>query len=87
MIDSRQLPNIITGGRKKRVKTMRRHGKKRGGGIFDYDLLTGETYNKNAVHSINSSSGTQNTMHKIMGTPQEVGPNLKIDSLPSKAMV
>jgi hypothetical protein len=62
-------------------------GKKRGGGIFDYDLLTGETYNQNAVQSLNTSSGTQNTMHKIMGTPQEAGPNLRIDGLPSKAMV
>lgn len=88
MIDSRQLPNIITGGRKKRVKSMRRRSKKfGGGGLFNYDLLTGETYNQNAVQSINASSGTQHSVYKAMGMPQELGPTIKMDGLPSKALV
>ena len=101
IIDSRGLPNMKTGGKRKRSNgNLKRSGKRRtskrqlntgrklkGGGIFNYDLLTGESHNQNAVQSLNTSSGTQNGAYKLMGIPQERGPTLSMDGLPSKGLV
>lgn len=94
IIDSRGLPAIKMGGRRsrsrkntKRSRRMRQNKRISGGGIFNYDLLTGETYNNNAVHSINSSSGTENTLHKVSGLPQSTGPNLAAKTMPDTALV
>lgn len=87
IIDSRGLPNFKIGGRRKRSKRRKSNKRMNGGGIFNYDLLTGETYNNNAVQSINSSSGTQNTAYKLSGLPQEMGPNLGYKSMPDTALV
>jgi hypothetical protein len=77
------------GGKKRKLskKFMRSLKKKKGGSIFNYDLLTGNTYQDNAVRSINSSSGTQNTLGKIIGNPQETGPILSYQKLPSDALI
>lgn len=101
IIDARGLPNMKTGGKRKRSNgNLKRSGKRsaskrqlntgrklKGGGIFNYDLLTGESHNQNAVQSLNTSSGTQNGAYKLMGIPQERGPTLSMDGLPSKGLV
>jgi hypothetical protein len=105
IIDSRGLPNIKVGGKRKSSNGKRKlsNGKRsrkynggrklnsrrklNGGGIFNYDLLTGESHNQNAVQSLNASSGTQNGAYKLMGIPQERGPTLSMDGLPSKGLV
>lgn len=100
IIDARGLPNMKTGGKRKRSNGSGKRNKKRsigrklntgrklkGGGIFNYDLLTGESHNQNAVQSLNASSGTQNGAYKLMGIPQERGPTLSMDGLPSKGLV
>jgi hypothetical protein len=61
--------------------------KKKGGSIFNYDLLTGASFQDNAVQSINTSSGTQNTLDKVMGIPQETGPTMAYNRMPDSALV
>jgi hypothetical protein len=78
--------NWVGGKNRKLSKKILRKMKK-GGSIFNYDLLTGNTYQDNAVRSINSSSGTQNTLGKIIGNPQETGPILSYQKLPSDALI
>ena len=75
------------GGKKRKLSKKLLRKMKKGGSIFDYDLLTGNTYQDNAVRSINSSSGTQNTLGKILGHPQETGPILSYQKLPSDALI
>jgi hypothetical protein len=80
------------GGKKRRLskKFMRKlkmEMKKKGGSIFNYDLLTGASFQDNAVQSLNTSSGTQNTLDKIMGTPQETGPTMSYNRMPDSALV
>jgi hypothetical protein len=80
------------GGKKRRLskKFMRKlkmEMKKKGGSIFNYDLLTGASFQDNAVQSINTSSGTQNTLDKIIGNPQETGPTMSYDKMPDSALV
>jgi hypothetical protein len=59
----------------------------KGGSIFNYDLLTGASFQDNAVQSLNTSSGTQNTLDKIVGNPQETGPTLSYNRLPDSALI
>lgn len=59
----------------------------KGGSIFNYDLLTGASFQDNAVQSLNSSSGTQNTLDKIIGNPQETGPTISYNRMPDSALV
>ena len=98
IINARGLPAIKMGGRRSRSRKNTKRSRRvrqnkrmrsvvRGGGIFNYDLLTGETYNNNAVQSINSSSGTENTLHKVSGLPQSTGPNLAAKTMPDTALV
>jgi hypothetical protein len=81
------------GGKKRRLskKIMRKMKmemmKKKGGSIFDYDLLTGASFQDNAVQSLNTSSGTQNTLDKIIGNPQETGPTMSYNRMPDSALV
>lgn len=82
------------GGKKRRLskKTMRKmkmkmEMKKRGGSIFNYDLLTGASFQDNAVQSLNTSSGTQNTLDKVIGNPQETGPTLSYGKFPDSALI
>ena len=80
------------GGKKRRLskkflKKMKMEMKKKGGSIFNYDLLTGASFQDNAVQSLNTSSGTQNTLDKIMGNPQETGPTLSYNRMPDSALV
>lgn len=80
------------GGKKRRLskkflKKMKMEMKKKGGSIFNYDLLTGASFQDNAVQSLNTSSGTQNTLDKIMGNPQETGPTLSYNKMPDSALV
>jgi hypothetical protein len=80
------------GGKKRRLskkflKKMKMEMKKKGGSIFDYDLLTGASFQDNAVQSLNTSSGTQNTLDKIIGNPQETGPTLSYNRMPDSALV
>jgi hypothetical protein len=80
------------GGKKRRLskkflKKMKMEMKKKGGSIFNYDLLTGASFQDNAVQSLNTSSGTQNTLDKVMGTPQETGPTLSYNKMPDSALV
>lgn len=70
--------NLIGGGKKK---------KRRGGSIFNYDLLTGDTFSDNAVQSLNTSSGTQNTLGKLTGQTQETGPTLSYKTIPNEALI
>ncbi len=79
----------LTGGKRRRSakKQKKMKTKMRGGNIFNYDLLTGHSYQSNAVQSLNSSSGTENTLGKITGMPQNTGPNLGFGKLPSAAVV
>jgi hypothetical protein len=78
------------GGKKRRLskkflKKMKMEMK--GGSIFNYDLLTGASFQDNAVQSLNTSSGTQNTLDKVMGNPQETGPTLSYNKMPDSALV
>ena len=80
------------GGKKRRLskKFMRKLKMEmgiKGGSIFNYDLLTGASFQDNAVQSLNTSSGTQNTLDKIMGTPQETGPTMSYNRMPDSALV
>jgi hypothetical protein len=79
------------GGKKRRLskKFMRKMKMemKKGGSIFNYDLLTGASFQDNAVQSLNTSSGTQNTLDKITGSPQETGPTLSYSKMPDSALV
>ena len=80
------------GGKKRRLskkflKKMKMEMKKKGGSIFNYDLLTGASFQDNAVQSLNTSSGTQNTLDKIIGNPQETGPTLTYNRMPDSALV
>ena len=80
------------GGKKRRLskkflRKMKMEMKKKGGSIFNYDLLTGASFQDNAVQSLNTSSGTQNTLDKIMGNPQETGPTLSYNRMPDSALV
>lgn len=72
---------------KKFLRKMKLEMKKKGGSIFNYDLLTGASFQDNAVQSLNTSSGTQNTLDKVMGTPQETGPSLSYNRMPDSALV
>lgn len=80
------------GGKKRRLskKLMRKlkmEMKKKGGSIFNYDLLTGASFQDNAVQSLNTSSGTQNTLDKIVGNPQETGSTLSYSRMPDSVLV
>jgi Na+-translocating ferredoxin:NAD+ oxidoreductase RnfG subunit len=78
------------GGKKRRLSKKflkKMEMKKKGGSIFNYDLLTGASFQDNAVQSLNTSSGTQNTLDKVMGTPQETGPTLSYNRMPDSALV
>jgi hypothetical protein len=80
------------GGKKRRLskkflKKMKMEMKKKGGSIFNYDLLTGASFQDNAVQSLNTSSGTQNTLDKIMGNSQETGPTMSYNRMPDSALV
>ena len=80
------------GGKKRRLskKFMRKLKMEmgiKGGSIFNYDLLTGASFQDNAVQSLNTSSGTQNTLDKIMGTTQETGPTMSYNRMPDSALV
>ena len=80
------------GGKKRRLskkflKKMKMEMKKKGGSIFNYDLLTGASFQDNAVQSLNTSSGTQNTLDKIIGNSQETGPTLSYNRMPDSALV
>jgi len=80
------------GGKKRRLskkfmRKMKMEMKKKGGSIFNYDLLTGASFQDNAVQSLNTSSGTQNTLDKIVGNPQETGPTMSYDRMPDSALV
>ena len=80
------------GGKKRRLskkflRKMKMEMKKKGGSIFNYDLLTGASFQDNAVQSLNTSSGTQNTLDKIMGNPQETGPTMSYNRMPDSALV
>jgi hypothetical protein len=91
----------IVGGKKRRLskkfmKKMKMEMKEReklmktqikGGSIFNYDLLTGASFQDNAVQSLNTSSGTQNTLDKIVGNPQENGPTLAYNRLPDSPLI
>jgi hypothetical protein len=72
---------------KKFLNKMKMVMEKKGGSIFNYDLLTGASFQDNAVQSLNTSSGTQNTLDKIMGTPQETGPTMSYNRMPDSALV
>lgn len=72
---------------KKMIRKLKMEMKKRGGSIFNYDLLTGETFQDNAVQSLNTSSGTQNTLDKIVGNPQETGPTMSYNKMPDSALI
>ena len=76
------------GGKKRRLsKKFLRKMKKKGGSIFNYDLLTGASFQDNAVQSLNTGSGTQNTLDKVMGIPQETGPTMSYNRMPDSALV
>lgn len=80
------------GGKKRRLskkfmRKMKMEMKKKGGSIFNYDLLTGASFQDNAVQSLNTSSGTQNTLDKIVGNPQETGPTMSYNRMPDTALV
>lgn len=80
------------GGKKRRLskkfmRKMKMERKKKGGSIFNYDLLTGASFQNNAVQSLNTSSGTQNTLDKIVGNPQETGPTMSYNRMPDSALV
>jgi hypothetical protein len=72
---------------KKSMRKLKMEMKKTGGSIFNYDLLTGSSFQDNAVQSLNTSSGTQNTLDKIIGNPQETGPTLSYNKMPDSVMV
>lgn len=83
--------NWVGGKRRRRrlsKKFMRKmEMKKKGGSIFNYDLLTGASFQDNAVQSLNTSSGTQNTLDKVIGNPQETGPTLSYNRMPDSALI
>jgi hypothetical protein len=72
---------------KKFMRKMEMEMKKKGGSIFNYDLLTGASFQDNAVQSLNTSSGTQNTLDKVIGNPQETGPTLSYGKFPDSALI
>lgn len=85
IIDSRLLPNIVSGGKKRtsrrnRTKRSRRRRNRKmaGGSLMGTDLLTGlSTSTSNAALAIGTTGGTNLMYDKLTGTAGGNGPELQ----------
>jgi hypothetical protein len=85
IIDSRLLPNIVSGGKKRtsrrnRTKRSRRRRNRKmaGGSLMGTDLLTGlSTSTSNAALAIGTTGGTNLMYDKLTGTAGDNGPELQ----------